>query len=70
MRRARQIVASQLARAHGIDLDSRPDRAEQLVGPWTWRLIRPDVVAPADSWGATWSPRELDALVSELEQLR
>ena len=66
----RQIVAAQLARTYGIDLDSRPDRAEQLVGPWTWQLIRPDLTAPADSWGQTWSPREMNALVSELEQLR
>lgn len=66
----RQIVAAQLARAHGIDLESRPDRAEQLVGPWTWQLIRPDFAAPTDSWGQTWSPSEMNALVSELEQLR
>jgi hypothetical protein len=66
----RQIVAAQLARGRGIDLDSRPDRAEQLVGPWTWQLIRPDAAAPADSWGQTWTRPEMNALVSELEQLR
>jgi hypothetical protein len=65
----RQIVAAQLARSHGIDLDRRPDRAERLVGPRTWQLIRPDLAAPADSWGPTWSPGELGELVTELEAL-
>jgi hypothetical protein len=65
----RRIVAAQLARGHGVDLDRRPERAEQLVGPRTWQLIRPDLAAPADSWGPTWSARELDELVTELESV-
>ena len=66
----REIVTAQLSRGHGIDLDTRPDRAQQLVGTWTWELIRPDLEAPTDSWAHTWSTRELDALTTELEQLR
>ena len=64
------IVAAQLARSYGIDLERRPDRAEQLVGPRTWELIRPGVEAPRDAWGPTWSTAELDELVSELERAR
>jgi hypothetical protein len=66
----RQIVLAQLSRGAGVDLESHPERAERYVGPWTWELIRPDLEPPLDGWTRTWSPRELEALVTELEALR
>ena len=64
-----QIVVARLARGYGVDLESRAERAERYVGPWTWQLIRPDLQPPVDSWSRAWSRRELDQLVTELEQL-
>jgi hypothetical protein len=64
-----QVVVARLARGYGIDLETRPERAQRLVGPRTWELIRPDLEPPRDSWGRTWSVDEMEALVTELEQL-
>jgi hypothetical protein len=64
-----QIVVARLAQGYGVDLETRPERAQRLVGPQTWELIRPDLEPPTDSWGRTWSVRETEALVTELEQL-
>jgi hypothetical protein len=65
----RDIVTAKLARGRGIDLESNPARAERFVGPWTWQLIRPDLGPPDDGWSRTWSTREMNELVAELERL-
>jgi hypothetical protein len=66
---ARDIAIAKLARGRGIDVESNPARAERYVGPWTWQLIRPDLEPPRDGWAPTWTARELNELLTELEQL-
>ena len=66
---AHEIAAARLVRAHGVDLDESPERAERLLGPRTWQLVRPDVAPPQDPWSRTWTPRELNELLAELEAL-
>ena len=65
----RQIASTQLARRYGVDLDRRPERAQQLLGPRTWELVRPDREPPAERLLRGWSPKELADLVDELEQI-
>jgi hypothetical protein len=64
-----EIVSARLAAQHGLDIDRRPERAQALVGPRTWELIRPDREPPRDRFLQLWPPRELTALVDELEAL-
>jgi hypothetical protein len=64
-----EIVSARLAAQYGLDIDRRPERAQALVGPRTWELIRPDREPPRDRFLQLWPPRELAALVDELEAL-
>jgi hypothetical protein len=66
---AREIAAARLARSHGVDLERRPERARELVGPRTWELIRPEREPPVDRLTREWSIQELGELVSELERM-
>jgi hypothetical protein len=36
------IAAAALVRRHGVVIDRDPERAEAIVGPRVWELIRPD----------------------------
>jgi hypothetical protein len=65
----REIAAARLARGHGIVLESQPVRAQALVGPRTWELVRPDRPAPLDRLERPWSAQDLDELIAELERL-
>jgi hypothetical protein len=65
----RDIAAARLARGHGVDLEGMPERAQALVGPRTWELIRPDREAPHDRHARPWSSPELNELVDELERI-
>ena len=65
-----EIAAARLARHHGLELDSQPERAHSLVGRRTWELVRPERDPPDDVWNARgWSEVELSELVDELEAL-
>jgi hypothetical protein len=63
------VAAARLAGSHGVDLETMPERARALVGPRTWELVRPDREPPADRFARTWSPRDLHALLDELEAI-
>jgi hypothetical protein len=63
------VAAARLAGRHGVDLERMPGRARALVGPRTWELVRPDREPPVDRFARTWSPRDLHALVDELEAI-
>jgi len=41
----RELVATRLALS-AVELDARGGRAEALLGPETWELVRPDAVRP------------------------
>lgn len=64
-----EIAAARLARRHGVDLERRPERAHELVGPRTWELVRPDRELPQDRSERGWSEKELGELVDELERI-
>jgi hypothetical protein len=57
------IAAAALARRHGVVIDRDPERAEAIVGPRLWPLIRPD-----DPAGKV-PPGGLQALVDDLEAI-
>jgi hypothetical protein len=64
----REIAADGLHR-HGVDLDERPQAARALLAPATWELVRPDRPRPDDQFARGLPPRELDAVLDDLEGL-
>jgi hypothetical protein len=66
---AGEIVRARLARRHGIDFDRQPERASGLVGARAWELVRPDRDPPEDRQARGWSPKDLEALIGELERV-
>jgi hypothetical protein len=64
-----QIVRTQLAYGHGVDLDRQPERAEALLEERTWQLVRPDPNRRSSTAAPGWALGELEELVSELERL-
>jgi hypothetical protein len=62
----RQIAAQRLARA-GVDLDRDPERAQALVGPDAWELLRPERPEPPRRSRGT-SVAALDRIVADLER--
>ena len=65
----REIAENRLQSRYGVDLDSEPVRAQELVGAAAWDLVRPDRPVPADRLASGPSTRELRAVVDELESL-
>jgi hypothetical protein len=65
----RDVAAARLASRHGVELESMPERARELVGPRTWELVRPDREPPQDRFARGWSPRDVGELVDELEEI-
>jgi len=64
-----EIAAARLARGHGVDLEREPERAHALVGPHVWELVRPERQPPQERLAPGWRPKELWALVEELERI-
>ena len=62
-----EIAAARLARGHGVDLERETERAHALVGPRVWELVRPEREPPQERLAPGWPPKELWALVEELE---
>jgi hypothetical protein len=62
-------VAIDGLRRHGVELDADPARAQQLLAPATWELVRPDRPAPADAFGGGLSEAQLDLVLDDLEAL-
>ena len=54
---------------YGLLLDENPDRARRLLGEPTWNLVRPDRQLPENRHALGLAPRELDEIVTALEQL-
>jgi hypothetical protein len=44
----REIAAHRLRKRYGVELESEPERARELVGSKAWELVRPDRRPPAD----------------------
>jgi hypothetical protein len=64
-----EIAAARLVRSHGVDLEREPERARALVGPHVWELVRPEREPPQERLAPGWPPKELWALVEELERI-
>jgi hypothetical protein len=62
-------VAIDGLRRHGVELDADPARAQQLLAPATWELVRPDRPAPADAFARGLPPAQLDLVLDDLEAL-
>lgn len=64
-----QPLAAGLLLRLGVDLERSPKRAQELLGPAVWELVRPDREAPEDRT-ATGIPIEtVERVVSDLERL-
>ena len=64
----REIAADGLRR-HGVELDAQPQAAQRLLAPETWELVRPDRPRPADAFARGVAPKQLDAVLDDLEAL-
>jgi hypothetical protein len=62
-------VAIDGLRRHGVELDADPARAQQLLAPTTWELVRPDRPAPTDAFARGLPAAELDLVLDDLEAL-
>ena len=63
------VGAARLWRRHGIELEREPERARRRLPGEVWELARPDAEPPADVNADGPSLRELDRLVSSLENI-
>jgi hypothetical protein len=64
----REIAANGLRR-RGVDLDTDPQAAQELLAPETWELVRPDRPRPADAFARGLAPARLNAVLDDLEGL-
>jgi hypothetical protein len=62
-------VAIDGLRRHGVELDADPARAQQLLAPTTWELVRPDRPAPTDAFARGLPAAQLDLVLDDLEAL-
>jgi hypothetical protein len=63
-----EIASAALATREGVDLESQPERAEKLLSPATWELVRPDRPRPErGASGIGMAP--LSSVVDELETI-
>jgi hypothetical protein len=61
-------VAAQRLSTHGVDLDSDA-RAQVMLGPWAWALLRPGLHEPGDWHAPGLDPAALEHIVEALERL-
>lgn len=67
--RLREIADARLLSTHGVTLTRSPKRAEELLGPPAWALLRPDRILVEDVGIPGPSARELDVLVTAIERI-
>lgn len=65
----RDIAAHRLRTRFGVELDSEPVRARELLGSDAWEVVRPDRRPPADRMASGPTLAELDVVVDELEAI-
>jgi hypothetical protein len=65
----REIAANRLLTRHGVDLEGRPDAAEEILGEQAWSMLQPDLEAPTDRWAPGPPLSELRAVVDALERI-
>jgi hypothetical protein len=62
-------VAIDGLRRRGVELDADPARAQELLAPTTWELVRPDRPAPTDAFARGLPTAQLDLVLDDLEAL-
>ncbi len=62
-------IASDALLRRGVDLDRTPERAEALLGPDAWELVRPDRPAPRDRAARGVPLDSVERAVAGLERL-
>jgi hypothetical protein len=63
----REVAASRLRTARGVDLDADPESARRLLGPAAWELVRPDRDAPDDRFAPGLELADLRPVIEALE---
>jgi hypothetical protein len=53
----------------GLALDPPDPRAEAVLGPELWEIVRPDRPRPVDQWGPGLDRHELERILDRLELL-
>jgi hypothetical protein len=64
-----QALAAGLLLRRGVDLESSPARAEELLGPENWELVRPDREPPDDRTAPGVPIETIERIVDDLERL-
>lgn len=64
----REIARQRLWAKHAVGLENERDRAESLLPPKTWELVRPERPSPADRFGRGPGLAGIEAVVVELER--
>ncbi len=65
----REIAAHRLRKRFGVELESEPERARELIGTAAWELVRPHRPPPADRLAHGPPLSHLRAVVDELERV-
>ncbi len=64
-----QTLAAGLLLRRGVDLERSPARAEELLGPEIWELVRPDREAPDDRTAPGVPIETIERTMDDLERL-
>jgi hypothetical protein len=65
----REIAAHRLRKRYGVELDSEPERARELIGTAAWELVRPERPLPAERLAPGPPLSHLREVVDELERV-
>lgn len=65
----REIAAQRLLVRHNVDLEREPDRARDILGQETWRVIRPPETAEGRPHLRSISPMQLAVVTDALEKV-
>lgn len=64
-----QTLVAGLLLQRGVDLERSPTRAEELLAPETWELVRPDRQAPDDRTAPGLPIETIERVVDDLERI-
>ena len=65
----REIAAHRLRRSYGVELDTEPARARELVPAHAWAVVDPERRPPDDRLAPGPSLAEISAVVDDLEKI-
>ena len=65
----REIAGHRLWRRYGVDPESEPERARELIGAEAWELVRPERPPPSDGLAPGPPTSHLRIVVEELERI-